>query len=134
VDCSVAAKWALPEPDRAAARDLFDRRTAGEVQLIAPDLLLVEFASLLSKKVRRRLLSNTMAKQAFELLERTAPILVETRTRIPAALALSLEHQISFWDAVYVAVAVELDCAFLTADDRLFRSGAARHSRIRRLY
>ena len=40
LDCSVAAKWVLPEPDRAMALRLFDQYESGEVDLLAPDLLL----------------------------------------------------------------------------------------------
>src|SRR5258708_13028164 len=45
LDCSVAAKWVLPEPDRTPALRLFERYASGEISLIAPDLLLAEFAS-----------------------------------------------------------------------------------------
>ena len=44
VDCSVAAKWVLDEA-AADAADLLDSDRAGKVSLIAPDLLLAEFAS-----------------------------------------------------------------------------------------
>ena len=46
LDCSLAAKWVLPEPDCAPALRLLERYESGEISLIAPDLLLAEFASL----------------------------------------------------------------------------------------
>ncbi len=46
VDCSVAAKWILPEPDSEHALQWLEKWEAGEVALIAPDLLLAEFARL----------------------------------------------------------------------------------------
>jgi hypothetical protein len=49
----VAAKWVLLEPGREPALELFDRYLAGEVLLIAPDILLAEFASLVAKRSRR---------------------------------------------------------------------------------
>lgn len=57
LDCSVAAKWVFPEPGREPALDLFDRYLAGEVLLIAPDILLAEFASLVAKRNRRKQIS-----------------------------------------------------------------------------
>ena len=54
VDCSVAAKWILPEPGRDAALHLLNEYEAGEIILIAPDLLLAEFASLPGKALSRK--------------------------------------------------------------------------------
>ena len=130
LDCSVAAKWVLPEPDRPLARGLLDRYVAGEISLIAPDLLLVEVASLLAKCHRRKQISADQAREAFEFMSKSAPQLFDTRPRLSRALDLSLRHQMSLWDCVYLALAVERGCPFLTADRRLFRAGAGRHPSI----
>lgn len=133
LDCSVAAKWVLPEPDRGAARRLFDRYASGEISLIAPDLLMAEFASLLAKRARRKQLSAQQAERAFELMLRIAPRLVETRSLVPAGLRLSLRYGVSVWDSIYLALAVQRNCSVVTADRRLFRLGAGRHPGIRLL-
>jgi predicted nucleic acid-binding protein len=133
IDCSIAAKWVLPEPDRAPARLLYERYVSGEIDLIAPDLLLIEFASLAAKLHRRKKLSTEQAHEAFERLGRLAPRLFETRSLLSRAFALSLRHQLSLWDSVYVALATEHSCPLLTADRRMLRSGAARHVSIRAL-
>ena len=127
LDCSVAAKWVLPEPDRAPALRLFERYASGEISLIAPDLLLAEFASLLAKRSRRKQISAEQAYKAFQLMTRCAPRLFDMRPRLYRALNLSLHHQMSLWDCVYVALAMEHDCPFLTSDRRLFRAGRGRH-------
>ncbi|MGH9584667.1 MAG: type II toxin-antitoxin system VapC family toxin, partial [Bryobacteraceae bacterium] len=64
VDCSVAAKWILPEPGRDAVLRLLKQYEADEILLIAPDLLVAEFASLLAKRSRRKELSVPQAEQA----------------------------------------------------------------------
>ena len=130
VDCSVAAKWVLPEPGRPSALKLLDRHLAGEVSLIAPDLLLVEMASLLSKRHRRKQISAAQAREAFQLVREFAPELLETDHRLVRALDLSLRHQISLWDCVYLALAIERECPFLTSDERFFRGGSGRHPAI----
>ncbi len=127
LDCSVAAKWALPEPGRAPAIELFRRYASGEILLIAPDLLLAEFASLVAKRSRRNLMSTAQAQQAFALMARYAPRLFDMRPLLSRALALSLRYQLSLWDCVYLALAAEHDCPVLTADVRLFRAGRSRH-------
>ena len=73
LDCSVTAKWIFPEPDRAAALGWFDRYASGEVLLLAPDLLLAEFASLLGKRNRRKEISGDQAREAFSLMTETLP-------------------------------------------------------------
>lgn len=132
VDCSVAAKWVLPEPDRDRAVRLLEQWESGKVTLIAPDLLLAEFASLLAKRIRRKQISAAQARQAFQLMRRCSPRLYETRPRLATALDISIEYHLSLWDSIYVAVASEFDCHFLTADKRLFRGGL-RHPAIRLL-
>jgi predicted nucleic acid-binding protein len=131
VDCSVAAKWILPESDCEPALDLLDSCLAGDILLIAPDLLLVEFASLIAKRKRRGEISAAQAKEAFGWIARSAPPLYETRPLVLPALELSLSYHMSLWDCVYVALALKHDCSLVTADARLFRAGQARHPSIR---
>ena len=131
LDCSVAAKWVLPEPDRAPALELFERYISGEVLLIAPDILLAEFASLLAKRNRRKQISPEQAHEAFSFMTKCAPRLVDVRPRLFRALDLSLQYRLSLWDCVYLALAVEYECPVLTADVRLFRAGQGRHPSIR---
>jgi predicted nucleic acid-binding protein len=132
LDCSVAAKWVLPEPDRAAALRLFDRYESGEILLIAPDLPLAELASLLAMRSRRKQISAPQARQAFQLIARSALKLFDMRSRLAPALDLALAHGLSLWDSVYVVLALEHDCPLLTADRRLLLAGA-RHASIRLL-
>ena len=91
LDCSVASKWVLPEPDRAPALGLLEQYAAGEVLLIAPDLLLAEFASLIAKRNRRKEISAERAQAAFRLMTKCAPRLFDMRPRLPRALDLSLQ-------------------------------------------
>jgi predicted nucleic acid-binding protein len=131
VDCSVAAKWILPEPGRASARRLLDRYVSGDVVLIAPEILLFEFASLVSKHHRRNQISATEADEAFVQMTLWSPRLFDTRPQLYPALRLSLEYRLSLWDCLYLALALEHDCPMITADERLFRGGSQRHPSIR---
>jgi predicted nucleic acid-binding protein len=130
VDCSVAASWILPEPGRGQALRWLEQGESGEVSLIAPDLLLAEFASLIAKRTRRKQIS---AAQAFRLMEQSIVHLFETRSLLGTALELALHNQMSLWDCVYLALALERDCPLITADRRLFRASRGRHTAIRHL-
>ena len=89
LDCSVAAKWVIPEPDRAPALEWFERHASGEVLLIAPDLLLAELASLVAKRNRRKEISTEQAHEAFRLMTKCAPRLFDMRPHLLRALDLS---------------------------------------------
>ena len=127
LDCSVAAKWVFPEQGSEAALKFFERYAAREIVLIAPDLLLAEFASLVTKRVRRKQLSSQQALEGFQLMVRVAPRLYHMRPRILPALELSIRRQLSLWDCVYLALALEHGCPVVTADQRLFRAGRGLH-------
>jgi len=58
----------LLESGRAAALDLYERYESGNILLIAPDILVAEFASLAAKRYRRRQISAEQAHQAFALI------------------------------------------------------------------
>src|SRR6185437_2154321 len=133
VDCSVAAKWILPEPGRDAALGLLKQYETGEILLIAPDLLLAEFASLLAKRTRRKELSAREDRYAFDLMQRFAPRLFDMRSRIQRAFSIALQHHLSLWDCVYIDLAIEHSCSVITADKRLFRGTTARHASLRLL-
>jgi hypothetical protein len=84
LDCSVAAKWVLPEPGRAPALRVLEQYESGEISLIAPDLLLAELANLLAKRHRRKEISAEQAAQAFHLMRQCAPRLLDCVHDLPA--------------------------------------------------
>ena len=115
VDASVAIKWVIDEPGTQQA--LLLRRH----QLSAPDLLVPECSNILWKKARRGELSPEEAIFAARLLHR-ADIELQPMRRLwePATrLALSFDHPA--YDCTYLALAQDLSCALVTADERLYR-------------
>jgi len=133
VDCSVAAKWMLPEPGHVDALRLVRQERSGEVSLIAPDLLLAEFAGLLAKKTRRKQISTDEARESFQFMQHSVLRLFETGPLLGPALGLALQNQLSLWDCIYLALAIKHDCPLVTADRRLFRGGVGTHPAIRLL-
>ena len=109
-DSSIAAKWVFPDPHRAPALELFARYASGDVLLIAPDSLLAEFAGLAAQRHRRKLISAGQSREAFSVVVKCAPRLFDTRPRPFRALELSLHYQLSLWDCVYLALALERHC------------------------
>lgn len=69
MDCSVAAKWALQESGRSEALHLLDDQESRKILLIAPDLLLAEFACLIAKRTHRKQMPAAQGYLAFQLME-----------------------------------------------------------------
>jgi predicted nucleic acid-binding protein len=127
IDASIAVKWVVEESGTPEALTL--RRRA---MLAAPDLLAVECANILWKKVQRRKLSKKEALLAARLLQGAEIELVPTRSLLEAATRIAIELDHPAYDCLYLALAIERDCRFVTADDRLLRKlSQQRRSRFR---
>lgn len=103
-------------PDGVVARSEL-RRTD---QLVAPDLIDVETAAVL----RRRWVHGTLDDRRFGLAIDHLTIIDFDRvpTRRLLIQAVRLRHNVTMYDACYVALAVLLDAVFITADARLARA------------
>ncbi len=113
IDASIAIKWVVEEDGTDLALAL--RKKA---RLMAPDLMAAECANILWKKVQRKELSSDEALIAARLLQSAETELVPTRTLMESAtrLAIALDHPA--YDCLYLALAVENGCRFVTADER----------------
>ena len=116
IDASIAIKWVIEEDGSPQSLLLRKRAT-----LSAPELLIAECANILWKKVRLNELVADEARLAARLLQAASIELVPTRSLLEAAtrIAIALDHPA--YDALYVALAIERDCPFVTADERLVR-------------
>lgn len=118
VDASVAVKWYVPETHSDAALRLLDREDA----LHVPDLFFVEFGNILWKKARLGELETVDVRKIVHAL-RTVPLEVHSSDDLlDAALVLALARDRAVYHALYIALAVALDCPLVTADARLIRA------------
>ncbi len=112
IDASVALKWVLDEPGRAAADTLLDD------ELIAPDLWLVEAANALWKRAGRGDISVQEAGAMLAEL-RNAPV-SSVVVDLSAAMDLALELKHPVYDCLYLAAAIREDSHVVTADRRFY--------------
>lgn len=116
IDASVAIKWVVEEHGTPEALILRQR-----AKLIAPELLAVECANVLWKKVQRDELSNEQAFLAARLIHAANIEIVSTFTLLEAATRLAVELDHPAYDCVNLALALKRDCLFATADERFVR-------------
>ena len=117
VDASVVVKWAVNEVLSTEARQLL----VAEHDLIAPDILQIEAANALLKKVRRRELTVASALHGIETYLGVLSFVPSTEA-YEGAIALALASGCSTYDGVYVVSGELVDCPLITADERLRRT------------
>lgn len=118
VDTSVAVKWFVVEDGRDAAVEVL----TSDVPLLAPDLILVETASALRRKVAEGRLPGAGAMAALDELADGPVDLVPTPPLVRRAVELADRTGISVYDACFVALADRRGVSLVTADERLARS------------
>ena len=109
---AVASTGSLGDQARATLRG--HRRAA-------PHLIDAEVGNALRSMVLRGDLTNGVGASARLMAER----LVQRRHPIHGAIAArawQLRHNLSFYDALYVALAESLHCQLITADNRIARA------------
>ena len=127
LDASVAAKTYLEEAGAEAATELL----AGATKLLAPELIRLEVAGALCRRVRLGELdpgeAEVRSQHWLAELDKGLFTLTPDRDLLPEAVALSTKLKHPLQDCLYLAVAIRFHAPLITAD-RTF------HARARPLY
>ena len=120
VDTSVLIKWFKTRGEAllAEAGQLLEEIEIRHVEVHVPALLLYEVGNILLLKTRLGLAGLDRAVACLEAL----PLVVAPPATplLQRAHRLGREFSLTFYDASFLALAVELDCPLVTADQRLF--------------
>ena len=115
VDASVAAKRWFDEPDSATAIEALDRAQ----RLIAPDFLVIEIANVAATRVKRGLEEPAQAERAVRGVAVLVDLLAPSGPLALRAFEMARDHQVSVYDALYLALAEREAAAVITADVKL---------------
>jgi predicted nucleic acid-binding protein len=118
VDASVLAKLFLDEPGKEAALRLKSEHLSNAVTLIVPELLFLEVLNTLRYKYQS---APVLSKVNAALFDLQLVIKNIDFSLIEKSIENSIKHNITIYDAVYVALAEIEGCELVTADKELYK-------------
>ena len=117
LDASVVVKWFTQEENRKEALKMREMFINGEVEIICPDLILYELSNAL------RFNPNFSAEDVQNVIDSIINLEIDITFPISStldkAIELSFSKNITLYDSFYAALAMELNCKFVTADEKL---------------
>ena len=105
---------ALPALEQAA-QDV----ERGSASFAAPELILVEAGHALLRKLRRKQLQEAEWRGLWRDMRGMPIDLIPCHEHMDEALALAVTHELSVYDALYLAVALHVGGVLHTADESL---------------
>lgn len=122
LDASVAAKWYLPERHESFSSEaaaVLQLHAAGRLDLLVPDLFWSELGNILWKAVLRLRTTRDGAVAAIQNASDLGLVTVPSHTLLNSAFEFAIEHKQTFYDSLYVALAVNSGTVLITADRHL---------------
>jgi len=117
LDASVVVKWFSEEEYTDKALAIRERIRVGEERVLVPDLLLYELANAL--KYNPSFDANDVSDALTSIFDMDLDIVTPIPEIINSAVTFAFEHNITVYDAFYIALAKEIELTFITADRRL---------------
>lgn len=129
VDACVAAKWVLPAAGEGLldqANRLIERHVRHDLQLLAPALIEAEIGNVLWKAVGRKRISRQRAENSLRRFIELGIQTIPTHELLDRALQIAVDCDRSFYDSLYVALALATKTELITADERLVNAMGSR--------
>ena len=119
IDSSVAIKWFIYEDLQAEALAILNEWELGNLECVVPDWFYVEIGNILWKKHRNQLITREEVDTALAELGNLPLLIKPSHPLNDAAVSFAIKYDRTVYDSLYVVLAEEEDCPFVTADDRL---------------
>ena len=123
VDASVVAKLYLKDEQYTDKADLlFSRFEQGDIQLIAPRLITYEVPAAIKRGAVRAKAGKEVWQAALSSFQSLGLSIINDSDAKYEAIRLAINYACAYYDALYLLLAEDLGCPFVTADDRLWRA------------
>jgi len=118
LDASVVLKWFVAENESDKAEMLRTEYYLGNRDIIVPDLILYEIANALTYHPE---FSPPEINESIQtLFDMGIDIIAPTQMLIAKAAEIASENNVTCYDAVYLALAEELQINFITVDAKFY--------------
>jgi predicted nucleic acid-binding protein len=117
-DSSVIVKWFVEEDHSESARRLLDE----EYSIHAPDLVFPEIGNILWKKARCGDLPRSQVPIILDVVGRYGFAVYSSWPLVTSAAKLAIDTDRAVYDCMFIALALDLNCPFVTADLRLLNA------------
>ena len=116
IDASVILKWFVDEAGKEEALRLREEYLSGKISIVIPDLLFLEVINALRYKNKKEKGLNDVITALNEYQFHTERL---SEFLLKSAISISLEYNLTLYDAVYAALAQLHGCQLITADKEL---------------
>jgi len=124
LDASVIVKWFSKEELSDVAINLRDKHINREINIVITEITFNEVLNALKYKKK----SQEELKKVNEYLWNTQLTIIKTTKEIlNKTIELSIKHNLTIYDSLYLSIAEIYDCPLITADSNLSSPGKAIH-------
>ncbi|AUT03904.1 twitching motility protein PilT [Nostoc sp. CENA543] len=122
VDTSVCIKYFIADPLTTKVNQLFGHLANPQTEIFVPDLFYIESANVMWKYVRAKMYTAAEVQVDLATLKNFPLRVVSTADLMADAVTIALNHNISAYDACYVALSVQVGAILLTLDAKLVKA------------
>jgi predicted nucleic acid-binding protein len=119
IDASVVTKWFSKEKDTDKAVQFMEKHVDGRIELVVPTLLLYEVANALNYKPD--FAEKDVKDSLNALVDLSLCVKSPTKEVLEKTVSIARRHELSIYDASYVALAESLNIKVVTADEKLWK-------------
>ncbi len=117
VDANVITKWFIEEKNSDKANKIKEKYINGEIDILVSPLLFFEVLNALKYS---QLFDKTELNSVGESIENYGFTIVTIQKEIRKQMIhIAVNHELSIYDASYVALCLENNCILYTADNRI---------------
>lgn len=118
LDASVAVKWFTEEEGTELALELRDSYVKGEINLLAPDLLLYEIFNAL--RYKKGVDVKTLKEWIEDMINMQIDLISPTQHLLEKSLENATKFGITFYDSCYLTLAELSGAQLVTADKEFY--------------
>lgn len=130
VDTRVAVKWFFEEPYSPQALGILKTFRDGTCRPLAPDLIYPEFANSVWKRITQGTVRPEDGPATIAAFLSIPFEITPSPFLVADAFLLALEHRQTVYDALFLALSLQADAEFITADEPLYQAVRSRVSRV----